>query len=103
MVYVDNALIPFKRGFRTYLMCHMVADSLEELHDMADRIGVNRRHFQSHTRYCHYDICKTKQTKATELGAVVLSRKELLLKAKALTLHVQQSQIRSEECSQIMN
>ena len=41
-VYVDTARHPF----RGYVMCHMIADSLEELHLMADKIGMERRWFQ---------------------------------------------------------
>ena len=46
-VFIDNANIPYKR----MIMCHMVADTLEELHIMADAIGVKRKWFQSHTKY----------------------------------------------------
>ncbi len=52
-VYVDNARLPFRR----MIMCHMVADSVDELHEMADAIGVNRRWFQSEASYPHYDVC----------------------------------------------
>jgi len=38
-VYVDTARHPF----RGYIMCHMIADSLDELHMMADKIGMERR------------------------------------------------------------
>ena len=41
-------------------MCHMLADTLDELHAMADRIGVARRHFQTDSSAPHYDICKSK-------------------------------------------
>lgn len=40
-VYVDDAFIPH----RFVKMCHMMADSVAELHSMADRIGFERRHF----------------------------------------------------------
>lgn len=38
-VYVDNALIPYGR----MQMSHMIADTEEELHQMADDIGVKRK------------------------------------------------------------
>lgn len=41
-VYVDNMRAPFGR----MLMCHMSADTSEELLAMADRIGVARKWIQ---------------------------------------------------------
>lgn len=73
-VYVDNARHPYGR----MLMCHMAADSLEELHAMADRIGVARRHFQGHTRFPHYDICQAKRRLAVACGAMEVSAKALV-------------------------
>lgn len=55
-VYVDNSSHRFGR----MVMCHMLADSPDELHAMADRIGVARRHFQGDASTPHYDICKAK-------------------------------------------
>lgn len=66
------------------IMCHMVADSIDELHEMADIIGVNRKWFQSHTKYPHYDICLSKKKIALEHGAIECSKKELVLKAREL-------------------
>jgi hypothetical protein len=60
-VYVDDMRAPFRR----MVMCHMLADSSEELHAMARAIGVARRWFQGD----HYDICLTKRAHAVRLGA----------------------------------
>ena len=67
--YVDNMRAPFRR----MLMCHMVADTEEELHDMADEIGVARKWYQGD----HYDICLSKRKLAVEAGAVEVTRREL--------------------------
>jgi len=48
-VYVDTARHPF----RGYIMCHMVADTLNELHLMADKIGMERRWFQAPPKASH--------------------------------------------------
>lgn len=61
MVYVDDFYAPYTR----MIMCHMIADSLEELHEMADKIGMTREWFQGD----HYDISKTLRKKAVALGA----------------------------------
>lgn len=71
-VYVDTSVHAFGR----MLLSHMLADSDEELHAMADAIGVDRRHWQ-HRTYSHYDICQTKRKKALRLGARVVSMREL--------------------------
>lgn len=54
-------------------MSHMMADTAEELHAMADRIGVARRHFQGD----HYDVCMEKRAIAISLGAVAVTMREL--------------------------
>lgn len=61
-VYVDNAHIPYGR----MIMCHMVADSHSEIHEMADRIGINRNWFHRG----HYNICQAKRAAAIAAGAV---------------------------------
>jgi len=60
------------------IMCHMVADSLEELHSMADAIGIRRQWFQSQASYPHYDICKAKRAQAISRGAVEVTGREMI-------------------------
>jgi hypothetical protein len=71
-VYVDNAANQFGR----MVMCHMIADTPDELHAMADRIGVARRWFQAPPKasFWHYDICKSKRAEAVVAGAVECDR-----------------------------
>jgi hypothetical protein len=76
-VYVDTAKYKFGR----MIMCHMVADTLEELHAMADKIGVARRHYQTAGgRSPHYDICKAKRALAVQYGAIELTRARDIMK-----------------------
>lgn len=66
MVYVDNFNAPY-RGMK---MCHMIADTFEELVIMASDIGVQQRWIQYQgTANEHFDICQTKKAKAIQLGA----------------------------------
>jgi hypothetical protein len=59
-------------------MCHMLADTPEELLAMADRIGVQRRWFQNMASTPHFDIAQTKRALAVAAGAVELNeRREL--------------------------
>ena len=69
-VYVDNPLHRLGR----MVMCHMLADTLDELHTMADKIGVARRHFQANASTPHYDICKSKRALAVRHGAIEVDR-----------------------------
>lgn len=74
-VCVDTARHPY----RGMIMCHMVADTPEELLAMADRIGVARRWMQNagDPRREHFDICIRKKMLAVRFGAVEVSPKEL--------------------------
>jgi len=72
-VYVDA---PRHRVGRM-IMCHMLADSMEELLAMADRIGVARKWFQP-ASHPHFDICKAMRTKAVAAGAIEVDRRQLV-------------------------
>jgi alkanesulfonate monooxygenase SsuD/methylene tetrahydromethanopterin reductase-like flavin-dependent oxidoreductase (luciferase family) len=72
MVYLDN----MARKFGRMILCHMVADTVEELHQMAEKIGVNRRWFQEKS-FPHYDVCLSKAALAVSLGAKDVSQIEL--------------------------
>ncbi len=62
-------------------MCHMIADSTDELLRMADKIGVARRWIQKKgTSQEHFDICLSKKKKALVAGAVEITTKELVIK-----------------------
>ncbi len=83
-VYVDNMRAPFRR----MKMCHMVADTHDELVAMADKIGVARRWIQKPgTSQEHFDIALSKRKLAVENGAVEVTMRELgeILKRKAET------------------
>jgi hypothetical protein len=67
-VYVDDARLPY----RSYRMSHMQADTLDELHAMADAIGLRREWFQPGSRpeAAHYDVSDAKRRQAFALGAI---------------------------------
>jgi Protein of unknown function (DUF4031) len=93
-VYIDSMNAPY-RGMK---MCHMMADSTEELLEMADKIGVQRKWLQSKgTPREHFDICQAKKAKALNLGAEqvgfrkigeLCSREEVLKTKKKLSYEV---------------
>lgn len=69
-VYVDDAVHPW-RGQR---WAHLMADTLAELHAMADALGLPRRLFQDKTSGAHYDVDAALRERAIALGAVPISR-----------------------------
>jgi len=66
------------------LMSHMAADTLEELHQMAQSVGVAKRHFQNKEGKPHYDICKQNKLKAIELGAIEVNDRQIIELYRAL-------------------
>lgn len=73
-VYVDD----MQAGYGRMTMCHMLADTDDELHAMADRIGVARRwHQKAGTPHSHYDICKAKRALAVAAGAKEITMREV--------------------------
>ena len=69
-VYVDDA-VTLWRGER---WAHLMADTLDELHAFAARLGIPRRAFQDKTSGAHYDVTAPLRERAIALGAVAISR-----------------------------
>lgn len=76
-VYVDDMHAHDMGRFGRMKMSHMIADTLEELHVMADKIGVSRRWFQDpstmNVSHPHYDIALSKRALAVQFGAVEIT------------------------------
>lgn len=92
-VYVDDAYIPAKvrNGGRyvTARWCHMSADTIEELHAMAEQIGLRRAWFQTPKfagKPCkpysragqnwHYDVTESRRAAAIAAGAIPVDSAE---------------------------
>ncbi|MGD9766869.1 MAG: DUF4031 domain-containing protein [Pseudolabrys sp.] len=71
-VYVDDV----RHRYGRMVMCHMWADSRDELLAMADRIGVLRKWLQQPPKasWVHFDICIAKKTLAIAAGAVLTDK-----------------------------
>lgn len=82
-VYVDD----MEASFGRMVMCHMLADTTDELLAMADKIGVQRKWLQkAGTRHEHFDIAKSKRALAVQAGAIEIDRAglaEVLRKRRA--------------------
>lgn len=69
-VYVDDMAAAYGR----MKLCHMLADTDDELHAMADRIGIPRKwHQKSGTAHSHYDIALAKKAAALAAGAKAIT------------------------------
>ena len=68
-VYVDNYNAPYKH----MIMCHMIADTDQELYEMVDKIKVNRKWKHNN----HYDICLSKKKLAIKNNAIEITLDEI--------------------------
>ncbi|MGP5100298.1 DUF4031 domain-containing protein [Psychrobacter celer] len=93
-IYVDFMQIEFKG----YKWCHMLADSLQELHEFAALIEINTRLFHRDASYPHYDVTVQMRKKAIEYGAIPASRKKIIECAKKLKIELHEQIARAEGC-----
>lgn len=64
-VYVDDPVWPW-RGSK---WCHMTADTHDELHAFAKKLGLKRAWFQDKPHHQHYDLTAAKRAQAIRMGA----------------------------------
>ena len=67
--YVDTVRDYPTAGLRHTRFCHLLADTREELHAMADALGVPRRYVQDHPWRWHHDLPEPLRPRAVALGA----------------------------------
>ena len=89
-VYVDDANIPATvtngRARHTSAWCHLFADTPDELHLFAIRLGLRRSYFQpgpprgdgTPSPYWHYDITTRKRQHALRLGAQAVTWRQAI-------------------------
>ncbi len=91
--YIDNATEWPSAGFasrslgRGNVWAHMVADTLDELHDFARRLGLKRRHFNDGP-HPHYELTLGRWSEARRLGAQQVTRSELVAIARGCSIEL---------------
>lgn len=78
-VYVDELLatVPVKGRWPFRSACHLIADSISELHNFAARIGLKRAWFQEGSSLPHYDLTASKRKQAIKHGAIEIDGKTM--------------------------
>jgi Protein of unknown function (DUF4031) len=79
-VYVDNA----KVKWRGRQWCHLVADTIEELHEFAYQLGLQKNWFQHAASYPHYDVTVEVREIALSLGAIEGDRIRIITCARKM-------------------
>lgn len=92
-IYVDFVRIEFK----SHRWCHMLVDTLQELHEFAALIDVDKRLFHRNASYPHYDVTVQMRETAIEYGALPADRKKIIECAKKLKIELNHQTALSEQ------
>lgn len=77
-VYVDDMYKLSIGQFRRMKMSHLIADTHQELLEMVDKIGLNRKWIQKEgTAGEHFDVAMVTRKKAVAAGAIEILSQEL--------------------------
>ena len=81
-VYVDGE----RNRYGRMIMCHMLADTPEELHAMAVAIGLKRQWYQGPDKasFPHYDLSLSRRAAAVAMGAKEITRQECAAHMRAV-------------------
>ncbi len=87
-VYVDRSRVMFKEK----LWCHLMADTLEELHNFAQQMNIDARLFHQNASYPHYDITLEMRSMVIAHGAIDADRQTIIAVGKSLKVQLKQHQ-----------
>ena len=77
-VYVDPIMPTLiNKNWRYSRGCHLVADTVAELHSFAVCLGLKRNWFQNKSMP-HYDLIPNKRELAVKLGAIEIDRSQFV-------------------------
>ena len=88
-VYVDFMMGCLRnKNWKHNESCHLFADSEDELHELAQKIGLRRswsQNRQKKTSFPHYDLTRSMREKAIKAGAIELTdRRSIVAKWKEI-------------------
>lgn len=94
MLYVDKLFQALPTGAAKKhgkQWCHLwpadtTPESLQELHEVAQKIGLKRSYFQNHKWFPHYDLVPSKRKLAIERGAIEKSLSEWIAEQGGLRI-----------------
>ena len=95
-VYVDGLR---DYGWHRGPSCHLIADSVEELIEFAESIGMRREWFQAKSTP-HFDLTAAGRDAAVEMGAIELTNRQLIAKIRELR---QRDKLRAEVSRDLNN
>lgn len=83
MTILVDEIRAYATPLRNKQWCHMMSDDLtdaglEELHAMAQRIGLKREWFQNKPRFPHYDLTPRRRGLAIQHGAQAVEAQDLV-------------------------
>jgi hypothetical protein len=83
-VYVDSLRACLRNpNWKWHSSCHLIADTVAELHAFARGIGMKREWFQMGSgAFPHYDLTPGKRKEAVAAGAVEIDRHTLIMLMK---------------------
>lgn len=77
-VYVDPMFATVRTKRWPYQeACHLVADTVEQLHDFARRLALAPQWFNPTGTLPHYNLTRKKRSYAITIGAIEIDRREL--------------------------
>lgn len=88
-VYVDNLR---DYGWHRGPSCHLIADSVDELMEFAESIGLRREWFQPKSSP-HFDLTSEGRKVAVENGAIEINQRDLVKKLREIREKDLQSRI----------
>jgi hypothetical protein len=78
-IYVDPLFACLKnKNWKYDKSCHLIGDTEKELHSFAKKLGLKREWFHTHPKLNHYDLYKNTRAKAVKMGAIEITRREIV-------------------------